>query len=79
VQTDLELRWMDGFVLGFGVSKRLLNGGRQWIALFELDHVKERPDFLGDWLRVSVFLLMINHMGLSPERPSPLTSALLFL
>ncbi len=79
VQTDLELRWVDGFVLGFGVSKRLLNGGRQWIALFELDHVKERPDFLRDWLRVSVFLLMINHMSLSPERPSPLTSALLFM
>ena len=79
VQAHLELRWVDRFVLGFGVSKGLLNGSGQWIALLKLDHVQKRPDFLRHWRRVSLFLLMIDKMRLSPERPSPLTSAFVFL
>jgi hypothetical protein len=70
---------VDRFVLSFGVSKGLLDGSGQWIALLELDHVQKRSDFLRHWGRVSLFLLMIDKMRLSPERPSPLTSALVFV
>ena len=78
MKTDLELGWVNGFVVYLRIGKLMMVDCGLRVFLFELNHIEEWPDLFWHWQTVSLFP-MVDHMNLSSRRPSSLDSTFFLL